>query len=111
MSLQGLLVHDVTILRATTTTDRYENVVVSWSSPTETGVKGWITQRNRSEDNDQRSAEISDWVLFAPADTDIVAGDRVQWGGVTYEVDGPPLRAYTPRGEHHVEAGLRVVVG
>jgi hypothetical protein len=111
MSLAGLLVHDVTILRATTTTDRYGNLTVTWSTPTETAVKGWISQRSRSEENTQRDAQISDWVLFVPADTDIVGGDRVTWNGVTYEVDGPPWRAWTPRGEHHVEASLRVVSG
>jgi hypothetical protein len=115
VSFNGLLVHDATILRAGTTVDRYGNTVPDWDDPTETGVKAWITQVSRSEVNDGRTAVISAWVAFFHADTDIVAGDRVEWPvgapDTTFEVDGLPHRAWTPRGEHHVEANLRVVSG
>lgn len=112
MSLHGLLVHDITVRRAGTATDRYGAAVKSWVSPTDTSVKGWITQTIGTEDRaDGREAQIGSWVLFLPADTDILGGDRVVWGTTTFEVDGPPLRAWAPRGEHHIEARLRVVAG
>lgn len=115
MSFRSLLVHDVTILRAGTTTDEYGNLVLSWSSPTSNDVPGRVSQRSRSEDNDNRRAEVSEWVAFFLADTDIVAGDRVRWNNptptITFEVDGPPNRAWDAAVEHHVEVQLRVVVG
>lgn len=112
MSLANLLVHDVTIRRPGTTTDRYGANVKDWSAATDTDVDGWLAQTSAAEVNDLgREGERSDWTLYVPAGTDIEAGDRVIWGGTTFEVDGPPNRAWTPRGEHHVEARLKVVVG
>ena len=112
MSLTGLLVHDITIVRAGSTTDRYGATEKDWDNPTETEVKGWLTQASGTEDrSDGREAQVGSWLLYLPVDTDIVGGDRVTWGSTTFEVDGPPQRAWTPRGEHHVEARLLVVAG
>lgn len=111
MGLTSLLVHDVTILRPGTTTDDNGFTVKNWSSPTETTVKGWVSQQGSSEDRDGREAQVSTWTLFLHADTVVAGGDRVEWGSTTFEVDGAPQRAWTPRGEHHVEVPLRVVNG
>lgn len=112
MSLTSLLVHDVTIRRAGTSTDRYGATVKDWGTATDTEVKGWVARSSELEVNDQgREGQSSQWVLFLPAETDIVGGDRVIWRSTTYEVDGPPNPAWTPRGEHHVEARLKLVEG
>lgn len=112
MSLTRLLVHTVTIRRPGTTTDRYGATVKDWATATDTDVDGWVAQTSAIEVNDLgREGEHSDWTLVVPVDTDLLAGDRVIWNDTTFEVDGPPNRAWTPRGEHHVEARLKLVEG
>lgn len=112
MSLASLLVHDVTLLRAGTTTDRYGADAKDWDTATETDTQGWVTQTSGVEDRtDGREAQVGSWTLYLAAGEDLLGGDRVVWGTYTFEVDGPPLQAWTPRGEHHVEARLRLVEG
>lgn len=109
MSLATLLVHDVTILTSTYSTDRYNNQVRTGA--TSTVVKGWISQRTQTEDTDQREARVSDWVLFLHPEASITGLDRVAWEGLTFEVTGPANPAWSPAGLHHLEVPLRVVVG
>lgn len=112
MSLTSLLVHDITVVRAGAATDRYGAAEKNWDAATETDIKGWVTQISGIEDRtDGREAQVGTWVLYALDTADILGGDRVVWGSYTFEVDGPPNRAWTPRGEHHVEARLRLVEG
>lgn len=111
MSLTTLLAHDVTILTPGTTANRYGDSTPNWATATSVASKAWVSQRSSVEDLDHREAQVSGWVVFLPEDTAITGRDRVVWGSVTFEVDGPPNRAWTPRGEHHVEANLRVVDG
>lgn len=112
MSLRGLLVHDIVILRPALGTSRYGDASKDWVTATSTETNGWVARRNESEDRTQgREAQVSEWALYVDVDADIQAGDRVMWGTVVFEVDGPPNRAHSPRGEHHVEANLRLVEG
>lgn len=112
MSLRSLLVHEVAILRPALGTNRYGDASKNWVAAVETETNGWVARRSESEDRAQgREAQLSEWVLMLDADTDIQGGDRVVWGTTTFEVDGPPNHAWTPRGEHHIEASLRLVEG
>lgn len=111
MTLASLLVHDVTLIEPGETTDRYSNTVKDWDNTTDTVVKGWVSQRSALEDHDQREAQVSDWILYLHPDAAITGEYRVSWSGITFEVDGPPNPAWTPRGEHHLEVPLRVVAG
>lgn len=111
MTLTSLLVHDVTILTAPTTTNRYNDAEKDWDNATSAAVKGWVSQRTQLEDHDQREAQVSDWILYVDSGVTITGANRVQWSGITFEVDGPPNPAWTPRGEHHLEVPLRVVTG
>lgn len=111
MSLAGLLVRDVTRLRAAEVTDPYGSTVKDWGNATSITGKGWLAQRSRSEDLVNREAQISDWHLTVFPDFDVVGGDRVVVDGQTFEVDGPPWPAWTPRGLHHRELSLTVVEG
>lgn len=110
MSFAALLDHDVTILTPTIGQDRYGGTAkTGWSSAT---VKGWVSQSSRSEANDLREAQVGTWVLFLHPDATIDGLDRVQWEGITFEVDGPPNPAHRPgSGLHHYEVPLRVVDG
>jgi hypothetical protein len=60
-----------------------------------------------------REAEQANWVLRLPSDVDVSAGDRVAVADQpgTFEVDGPPNRAWTPRGQHHTRVPLRTLEG
>jgi hypothetical protein len=111
VTFSTLLVHDVTIVTPGTTTNGYGDTVKDWDAATETTAKGWVSQRSASEDLDHRNAEVSTWVLFVDPDVAVTADDRVEWEGLTFEVDGPVLPAHTPRGRHHLEVPLRLVDG
>lgn len=111
MTIEGFFVRDVTIVRAGVTTDRYGNESTDWSAAASWATKGWLARADQSEDQDGRDALISGWVLRLPVGTDITGRDRVRVDGTTYELDGPPNRPWTPRGEHHVRCRLRLVEG
>lgn len=122
MSLATLMVDDVTILHASTTTDRYGNSTLEWSSATSTTSKAWVAQRSATDLSDAgtggslgRTGELSDWIIYLPAGTPITSDDRVEWAGVTptavFEVVGLPNPAKTPRGPHHLEVGARLIAG
>lgn len=116
---EGMLPHLVDVTHPGTTTDRYDNEVDDWSpgAATHAEVAAWLQQSSGDEDNDQRSAQIAEWVLICnPEDTAgnalIVHGqDRVTWQALTFEVIGPPGPAYTPDELHHYEIRLRYVKG
>lgn len=107
------MVHDVTLVRAGSTTSRYSDQVKDWAAATRITVKGWVSQRDRDEVTDSREAQVTGWVLFLPAGSDITGLDRVEWEGLTFEVDGPVNDAWSPRlkGVHHLEVNLWRVTG
>lgn len=111
MSIAGLLVHDVTIITAASRTTRAGDAVKDWGNATEATVAGWLAQVSAVEDHDGREAKVTDAVLFLAEDTTITGANRVRYGGVTYEVEGRPNHAGTPRGAHHIEVRLRAVEG
>jgi len=111
MPLAGFLVRSVAIISPATAVDRYGNEVTDWAGASVTLTSGWVAQRQTSEEVDgERQAQTTGTVLFLAADTVIGARDRVVVDGIhTFEVSGAPHRAWTPRGEHHVEVPLRIV--
>lgn len=111
MTFSGLLVHDVTILTPGTQADRYGGTDKRWDNAEEATVKGWVAQQSRSEVTDGREAQVSGWVLYLDPDATVTGKDRIVWEGITFEVDGPPNPAWTPRGLHHYEVPLRAVTG
>lgn len=111
MTIAALMVHTVTIKRASTTTDRYGDTAADFDTATSTTTVAWISQRAASEIVNGREAQLSEWVAFLPADADVLGQDRIIWGDITFEVVGPPNHAWSPRGENHIEAVLKVVNG
>lgn len=109
--IESLLVRDVTITSPTVTTDRNGSRQETFTGATPRSAKGWLHQTSASEVIEGRDGELSMWVLYLPAGTTIGAHDRVTVSGSTFEVDAPPLPAWTPRGEHHLEVRLRRMVG
>jgi hypothetical protein len=111
MSINNLLVRDVTIVTAETITDRYGNKVRVWTNASRNYTRGWLGRNSETEDGSNREGFVTTWTLRLPPGTAITAGDLVEVDGVTYHVEGPPNKAWTPRGEHHVRAELRLVEG
>lgn len=111
MSIDTLAVRPVTILVAAESEDRYGDIITDWSAATATPVQAWLGPITTTENFDQRDATISTRRATFPCGTRIGPLDRVLVGDVTYEVDGQPNEAWTPRGPHHVACTLRAVVG
>lgn len=115
--IETLFVHDLELLAPVDATNRYGDVThTSW---VDVGpiVKGWISQRDASEDRSNREAEIGQWAVFLPAWAGLTSKHRVRWldpttGELrTFDVIGPVNPAHTPSGPHHIEANLRQVNG
>lgn len=110
-SLDRLLVQRLTVVRAGESTDRYGNTTRSWDSATRHEVDAWCEQMTSDESNDGRAELFSDWLAVLPLGADIRGRDRVEFDGMTFEVNGPPTTRHTPRGPHHIEATLRWIEG
>jgi hypothetical protein len=84
-----------------------------WTHASQLVITGCSVQpAGGSEYKIGREAVITTWRLYAPAGTDLVAGDRVIWDEDLYDVDGDPQSWPSATGQlDHVEAILRRVVG
>lgn len=100
-------------LRATTSTNARNDVVLSWASPSSLTISGVRLQPLKSEEiRPGFTGEIVTHRLLAPYQSDILYRDRWVQGGVTYEVDGSPEQHNSPTGAaQHDEVYLRRVVG
>lgn len=114
---ESLLPHTAAVEHPGTTTDRYGDTVVDWSSSTRVPVAAWLQQNTGAENNDQRDAQIGEWLMLCnPVTADgqpltVYGKDRVHWDGLAFEVQGPPGPAYTPAELHHYEIRLKTVEG
>jgi hypothetical protein len=110
-----LAVETVTVIRAATVANRYGGQVRDWTNTTRTVVDGVSIQPTATtEDVRDRELLVNTYTLFTSRgqDIDLLATDRVQWGGLLLQVDGDPNRWPAPGGGlHHVEATLRQVAG
>ena len=98
----------VTVKRAALVDSRGTKVL-DWSNPTTKTVKGCSVQPSTStRDFDGRTLQVSEeWVLYAPPGSDIEAGDRIEWNGLTFEINGSPMPWQSPTGRvSHVWARL-----
>lgn len=114
--MNPLFADTVTVLRAEYRTDKYGNPtsVLDWENATRTVVSGVSVQPDSStEATGDRNTVITGWRLFTPKgrDIDLLPTDRVEFDGMTLEVDGEVGRFRMAGRVHHVEARLRRVVG
>lgn len=101
----------ITVVRASSSTDRYGNETTSWDTAARHELWAWIEQASASESLDNRDQLASDWLAIVAPDADIEGRDRVEWDGKTFEVIGPPTPRDTLTGPHHIEATLRWIEG
>lgn len=113
MSFRDLLVREATVIQPGETQDRYGSRQPDWSAPAlENTERCWLNQQGSTEDRaGGRDAVIVDAIYFAEPGSAVTAASRVIVDGTTYEVVGRPRSAWTPRGEHHIEADLKAVSG
>lgn len=116
MSLPAdLLIHEVTRVRPTTSTD-------GWNNPTETGTTrtAGIAVRLQQDTHaevymDGRTPTEQRWRMYSN-EPDWHRADRVEWdqgpdGLLVFEMFGEPNPVYDRESLHHVEATLRIVDG
>lgn len=98
----------VTVKRAQLVDSRGSKVL-DWSSPQEFTLSGCSVQPNTTtRDFDGRTIQVSeDWIIYAPPNSDLQAGDRIEWQGLTFELNGAPMPWQSPTGRvSHVWARL-----
>lgn len=109
----GMLPHTVTRIRPSTSTNTYGDAALDYTVPpaTSTSMAAWLQQDNRTEELSEGRAPLDQRWLLMTNESDVAGRDRIVFGSLTFEVEGPPEPVYTPAGFHHLEATLRVVEG
>lgn len=79
-------------LRPGTTTER-GSTVPDWSNPNRLTIDGCSVQpSSTSLSQDGRVQGITDGLtVYAPENADVLAGDRIEYAGNIYTIDGDPL--------------------
>ena len=117
MSIERYFVHDVTVVHPALIDGRTRGQVPDWDGATRTATKGWLARTTETENRVGRDALVSEWTLRLPVDTVVDGRDRIEAGasspapGAVFEIIGPPYKAPTPYGPHHVRCPLRLVEG
>ncbi len=114
--MSALYADSVTRVRADYVTDKYGNPSTTrdWQNATRTTVSGVSVQPDASsEDTGDRGTVVTGWRLFTPKghDLDVLPTDRVEYEGMTLEVDGEIARYRVGGRVHHIEARLKKVDG
>jgi hypothetical protein len=88
-----LATQTITRIRPAQVTNRYGDLEADWDNASSLDIVGCaLHPAGTTETTDPaRTAVAIRWNLFLPPGSDIVAGDRVSFDGVLYEVDGMPL--------------------
>lgn len=80
-----------------------------WENATTHTIDGCSVQPSMStRDFDGRVIQVTEeWTLYAPLDSDLKAGDRIEWQSLTFEIDGAPMPWKSPTGRvSHIWARL-----
>ena len=73
--------------------------IPDWANETKETISGCSVQPSgTSLDQQGRFAVMDGLTLYAPAGSDIKAGDRIEYGGKTYTIDGDPREWKSPTG-------------
>jgi hypothetical protein len=104
----------ITRVRGALVADGYGSLTErDWTNAVSTTITGVSLQPMPSSEYERgREAVLTAWRLYAPAGTDLEAGDRIVYDGDTYDIEGDSQNWPSPTGQlDHVEAVLRRVVG
>lgn len=108
-----LLPHTVQRIRPSTSTDTYGNTTRDYTVPpaTSADVAAWLQQDVSKEPTSEGRDPLEQQWLLMTNETDVQGYDRIIFGSLVFEVEGPPGPLYRPAGFHHTEATLRAVAG
>lgn len=109
----SMLIHTVARVRPATGTEAYNNTTYNYAVPpaTSTNIAGRMEQNKASEPlADGRQSAERGWTLFTN-ESDVDIRDRIVFGSLTFEVEGPPAPMYDWTGFHHLEVALRIFDG
>ena len=83
-------------------------MVRDWAHAETHTITGCSVQPSATASNFERSEQVTDrWQLFAPPKSDLMTGDRVEFDGTTYDLDGAPYEWTSPTGRvSHLQAHL-----
>lgn len=107
----------VTRVRAGTKTDRGGNTVPDWDDTDRLTISGLSVQPSvQTEATDPtRTAVVTGWHVLSEPGTapDVTAADRIEFNGLTCEVDGEVAAWPDPLGPgiHHVEWSMKRATG
>ena len=104
-----LLIHTVVWIVPSTSTDSYGDTVYTYGSGT--SITGRVQQDTGTEPiSDGRDPLEYRWTLFTNQEG-IAGRDRIVFGSLTFEVEGPPSPQYGAAAFHHGEVAMRKVAG
>ena len=70
-----------------------------WNNAASHTVAGCSVQHASVMRDFNRAVNVSEsWTLYAPPGADIEAGDRIEWNGHTFEINGAPYAWTSPTG-------------
>lgn len=106
-----VLYDTVTRRRAALVAGPYGSQTLDWPNATSVVYRAEVQPVSSTEDVVNQQRTVTRWRLFLGPDADLLATDRIEWDGGTFEVDGEVER-WKRRGVlHHLEAVLMRVQG
>lgn len=108
MPLLSFWTQSITRIRPGTKTER-GSTVPDWDSASRLEIEDCSVQpAGTSLSQDGRIEGIMDGLtVYAPEDADILAGDRIEYGGSVYTINGDPLLWPAPASLAHVQLNLQ----
>ena len=98
----------ITVVRAKTTITSRGSEVPDWTNTEKTTVTGCSIQpASTSLSQDGRILGIADgWTAYVPEGTDVKAGDRIEFDGQIFEINGEPRKWTGPSRTSHIHLNL-----
>ena len=98
----------IAVVRAKTTITSRGSEVPDWTNTEKTTVTGCSIQpASTSLSQDGRILGIADgWTAYVPEGTDVKAGDRIEFDGQIFEINGAPRKWTGPSRTSHIHLNL-----
>lgn len=98
----------IDVIRPKKTITSRGSTVPDWTETTKTTVTGCSIQpASTSLSQDGRILGIADgWTAYVPEGTDVKAGDRIDFDGESYAINGEPRKWTGPSRTSHIQLSL-----
>lgn len=102
----------LTRLRAPLVQGYANNYEADWGNPDRLVLKGSAQAQSSSETTQANDQVVTTYRVFLDGAPDVVATDRMEFDGETYEITGQPLKQPSPFGGiNHTELIMTLVKG